>query len=151
MFTMRRFTALLAVSALAAVACGSEASPSGAGGASDDMTVTIESPDDGAEVAASFAVELSSSEELGPPDSGKMHVHLTYDGNEDDYDVVESDSYEVADLAPGEHTIEATLRNADHSPAGPADEITVTVAGGDDGGEGDKEEKDDGYDDGGGY
>ena len=137
--------ALLAAAALSSAACGSESSPSQAGAGSEDMTVAIESPDDGAEVPGSFTVELSSSEELGPPESGKMHVHIYYDGNEDDYDVVETDSYEVSDLSSGEHTIQASLRNADHSPAGPEDEISVTVTGG---GEGDEEE--DGGD-GGGY
>lgn len=148
--TMRPLIAMLAATALVAAGCGSESSDAGA--APDDMTVTIESPDDGAEVPGSFTVELSSSEELGPPDSGKMHVHLTYDGNEDDYDVVESDSYEVSDLPAGEHTIEATLRNADHSPAGPEDDISVTVTGaGDDDEKENEKEKEGGYDDGGGY
>jgi hypothetical protein len=44
--------------------------------------------------------------------------------------LVYGDTTDVSDLSPGEHTIEASLRNADHTDAGPSDEITVTVVGG---------------------
>jgi hypothetical protein len=48
-------------------------------------------------------------------------------------------------LSSGEHEVTASLRNADHSPAGDEATITVTVAGGG-GGNGGEEKDDNGYD-----
>jgi len=123
---------ILGAAALTAVlllgACGDAGDGGGsAAGSSDQPSVRVEAPADGAKVTDPFTVSLSSSEPLGPTDTGEHHVHLYYDGSDKDYDVVEADSFEVGDLAPGEHTIVASLRNADHSDAGAEDEITVTV------------------------
>jgi hypothetical protein len=59
-------------------------------------------------------------------------VHLCFDGGDCDteYSLAYGSTFEVDDLTPGEHTIEASLRNADHSDAGVADTITVTVGSG---------------------
>lgn len=137
---------VLLAAAMAAAACGSETS--GASGGGDGMEVSITAPEDGAEVTTSFTVEMSSSVELGPEETGLHHVHLFFDGNEDEYEVVPSESFEVDDLSPGEHTIGVSLRNADHSPAGAEAEITVTVAGGggDSTGTEEPDQPDDGYD-----
>ncbi|MGH3371636.1 MAG: hypothetical protein ACRDPR_16715, partial [Nocardioidaceae bacterium] len=56
-------------------------------------------------------------------------VHLCFDGEDcsTEYSLVYGDTFEIDDLAPGDHTIEASLRNADHSDAGETDTITVTV------------------------
>lgn len=115
-----------AVATLTACGGGSDDGGAAAGSGGD---LSIESPADGAEVPAAFTVEVSTGEELGPPESGAMHVHLYYDGADEDYDVVTSDSFEVEGLGSGEHTIEASLRHADHSAAGAEDTVTVTVAG----------------------
>ena len=129
-------------------ACGSETSGSNdttgteAGGSGSN--ITIDSPDDGAEVPASFTVELSTDEELSMSDSGALHVHLVYDGNEQEPDMIDSESFDVTGLEPGEHTITASLRDSAHAPTGPEDAITVMVEGG---GGGEKEdEKDEGSD-----
>jgi hypothetical protein len=137
---------LLAVPLLAA-ACGSEAN--GASGGDDGMEVSIDEPTDGAELTTPFTVEVSSSEEIGPEDTGLHHVHVFFDGNDDEYQVVTSESVEVEDLPPGDHTIGVSLRNADHSPTGAEAEISVTVVEGEDGGTGGAEDPDrtnDGYD-----
>ncbi len=115
----------------------------GAGGGAEDLSVTIESPADGDEVATPFTIELSSSVELGPIDTGAHHVHIYFDDNEDEYEVVESSTFEVTGLSPGEHEIYASLRNADHSDTGVEAEVAVTVTGAGGGGA-DKEDKDDG-------
>jgi hypothetical protein len=59
-------------------------------------------------------------------------VHLFFDTDtaSSDYDLVYGPTGQVTrELAPGEHTIIASLRNADHSDAGPSQTITVVVAG----------------------
>jgi hypothetical protein len=109
------------------------------------MTLTIESPADGDEVSTPFTLEFASSEELGPTDTGAFHVHVYYDGNEDEYEVVEESTFEVTDLPPGEHEIYASLRNADHSDTGVEAEVELTVGGS---GGGSEKKSDDG---GGGY
>ena len=129
--------------ALAIAACGDDddaATGSGDEGGNGDGTVEIASPSDGDEVDSGFELEFSSSEELGPTDTGEKHVHLYYDGS-DEYEVVESTTFTVDDLDEGEHTITAALANADHSETGAQDEITVTVGGGGGGNTGDSEDE----------
>jgi hypothetical protein len=94
------------------------------------MTLEITSPADGDTVDVPFTVELASSEELGPTESGVHHVHVFFDGNDEEYMVVEGESVEVTDLPEGEHVVNASLRNADHSPAGVETEVSVTVGTG---------------------
>lgn len=137
-------TALLLMASCGGGGGGTTDTSAGAGG-DDEMTLTIESPEAGADLPTPFTLELASSVELGPTDSGAHHVHVYYDDNEDEYEVVESDSFEVTDLPPGEHEIYASLRNADHSETGVEAAVEVTVSGGMGGSN--KEEKDDsGYD-----
>lgn len=115
--------------ALLAAACGGDdgaATATGEGG----MTLSITAPDDGAEVSLPFTVEFDSSEELGPTEDGVHHVHIYWDGDASEYTVVEAASVEVAEAPEGEHTLTASLRNADHSPAGVEVEITLTVGSG---------------------
>jgi hypothetical protein len=121
--------------ALVLAACNVGAGP----GAGDDLTLSIATPIDGAEVSVPFEVELESNVELGAPDTGNHHAHLYFDTDisSEDYDLVYGTTAEVArELEAGEHTIIASLRNADHSDAGPSQEITVTVTAGEgDGGD----------------
>ena len=132
-------------------ACGSETSASddtsgteAGGGGGGGSSITIESPEDGAEVPASFTVELSTDEELSLSDSEALHVHLVYDGNEQEPDMIDSESFDVTGLEPGQHTITASLRDSAHAPTGPEDAITVMV--GSDGGGEKEDEKDEGSD-----
>ena len=94
---------------------------------------------------------VESNVELGDPDTGNHHVHLCFDTTscDEEYELVFGDTFDVSDLSPGEHTIVASLRHADHSDAGVSDEITVTV--GDGGGMDPDTEKKDTGDNGGGY
>jgi hypothetical protein len=89
---------------------------------------------EGAQVSSPFRVELDANVPLDDPSTGEHHVHLCFDGAscdvESEYALVYGNTSDVRDLSPGEHTIEASLRNADHTDAGPSDEITVTVVGG---------------------
>jgi hypothetical protein len=148
---MARFKLLAVVAALALVAfaCGEENSSGdgAAGSGGGEPTLDITAPEDGAKVGGTFTLEFSSSEELGPTDTGAHHVHVWFDADESNYEVVESSSFEASGLSSGEHEVTASLRNADHSPAGAEETITVTVGAGAGAGEGDKD-KDSG---GGGY
>ncbi len=112
---------------------GSTTVPDGnaGGGSSSQLTVGIASPANGARVTVPFEVKLESNVPLGAPSTGEHHVHLYYDTRTPTgpYDLVYGKSFTVKDLKPGRHTILASLRNADHSDAGPRRIITVVVVG----------------------
>jgi hypothetical protein len=104
----------------------------GTGGNSGDLTLSVAAPTDGAEVSIPFEVAVTSNVPIGPPETGNHHLHIYYDGRTatGDYDVVETGTVQVTrELTPGEHTIVVSLRNADHSAAGPSQTITVVVGG----------------------
>ncbi len=130
----RTMLAGFALVALLGASCGSsEDGGSGDTGAAPGRGVAlrIAAPDDGAEVSLPFMLELDSAEPLGAPETGNNHVHVFFDGDDSSYEVVTSNTFEIGDLSPGDHTLTASLRNADHSPAGPEFTIDLTVAGGD--------------------
>lgn len=130
----RALLLLVGAVALLAAACGDGGGTSDAAGAAGgEMSLAIASPADGASVTEPFTLKVSSSVPLGEPDSGRHHVHIWFDGQEADYKINYTDSFQVEGLPAGEHVLTAALANADHSLAGPRSEITVTVGGGDDG------------------
>jgi len=132
-------TRIMAVTAIAllAAACGGDDEGATTATGEGGMTLSITAPDDGGEVSLPFTVEFDSSEELGPTDDGVHHVHIYWDGDDSEYTVVEADNIEVTEAPEGEHTLNASLRNADHSPAGVETEITLTVGSGGDSDTGD--------------
>ena len=128
----RRALAGGAVAVLAAgllAACGNTDSSGGSGSGGDSPSLSITSPSEGDSVGGTFTVKWDANVELGDPDTGRDHVHVFVDGNSNDYTVVGGDSFEVTGLSPGEHTVDVTLQNADHSPAGAEDLVDVTVSG----------------------
>ncbi|HEX5993819.1 MAG TPA: hypothetical protein VFY84_01620 [Jiangellales bacterium] len=131
-----RVMAVAAVALLVA-ACGADDDGTTTASADGGTTLSIVAPDDGAEVSLPFTVEFDSTEELGPTEDGVHHVHIYWDGDDSEYTVVEADSVEVTEAPEGEHTLNASLRNADHSPAGVETEITLTIGSGGDSGTGD--------------
>lgn len=113
-----------AVIALVVSAC------TGGGAGSDDLTLTVVAPADGAEVSIPFDVEVASNVPLDAPETGNHHVHLYFDTDisSPDYDLVYGTTWQVTrELTPGEHTIIASLRNPDHSDAGPNQTFSITV------------------------
>jgi hypothetical protein len=117
--------------ALLAAACSSDSGSASTGGASP--TVAITSPSDGAAVDRSFDVDLAVNFPIGPPDTGRDHVHLYYDGNraEGQYGIAYQKSFTVTGLSPGRHEIEAVVAHADHSTTDTHSKtITVDVASG---------------------
>jgi hypothetical protein len=122
----RRWFGGVVVLAIFASACAG-ASAAGGGG----TTLRISAPGNGAKVTEPFTIKLDSSVPLGDPSTGRNHVHFCFDGADcnAEYKLTYGDSFQVTDLAPGMHTIEASLRNADHSDAGVHTMITVNVTG----------------------
>lgn len=119
-----------------ATGCGEGDADAGSGSGGSGQSVTINEPADGASVDFPFMLNLDSSVELGPTESGNHHVHLYFDGDDSKYEVVESDSMEITDASPaaeglrsGEHEMNISLRNADHSPAGFETSVKVNVGG----------------------
>jgi len=125
---------LVIVLALVVGACAANASGGGPGGAAADGSATIRfaSPMDGAQVTIPFTVQLESNVPLGAPETGDHHAHLYFDTSTDapDYDIVYGTTWQVTRaLTPGQHKLTVALANPDHSPAGPTQQITVTVVG----------------------
>ena len=60
---------------------------------------------------------------------GRGHYHVTVDGTTIDF-MVTGPVYAIEDLAEGDHTIEVSLHNNDHTALSPAasDQVTITVA-----------------------
>lgn len=134
-YPMRLAVITFAALALVAVGCSKKASPSSGGTTSaggSTSTFSISAPSDGASVSEPFTLKVDAGQPLGDPSTGNDHVHLCFDGADCsvDYKIMYTDSMQLTDLSPGQHTIEASLRNPDHSPAGPTATITVTVTGG---------------------
>ena len=128
-------SASILILGLIATACGAGAYAASNGSASNGsgaLHITIASPASGGTVSEPFTVRLDAIEPIGDPTTGDHHVHLCFDGGSCD-ELAQSviaygTSVQVDGLSPGTHTIEASLRNADHSAAGATDTITVTVA-----------------------
>ena len=74
-----------------------------------------------------FTVTVASSVPLGTTESGLHHVHVWFDDNENDYQVVEAPSVTISDLTAGPHVVHVSLRNANHSAAGAETEVPITV------------------------
>jgi hypothetical protein len=123
---------LIGAVALLAAACG-EGGGLGDDGAADGggegMTIGIASPADGADVTQPFTLKVTASVPLGDPETGRRHVHVWFDGQEADYKINYTDTFQVEGLPAGQHVITAALANADHSLAGPKSEVTVAVGG----------------------
>lgn len=108
------------------------ATPSARPTSTSKLTLHIVAPANRARLTVPFTVRLASNMPLGAPETGRHHVHLYYDTRTPtgSYDLVYGTTFKVTDLRPGRHTILASLRNADHSDAGPRQLITVTVVRG---------------------
>ena len=121
--------ALVLALVILATACGKKNTPAAGG---SGLTLKITAPIDGASVSEPFTLEVDSSVPLGDPSTGEHHVHLCIDGASCDktYKLVYGNSFDVTGLSAGKHTLEVSLRNADHSAAGPTDTATITVTGG---------------------
>jgi hypothetical protein len=129
-----RILVVLSALVLLVAGCGGSSDDSGGGGGSGGggLTLKIVEPTDGTSVTTPFTVKVDSGVPLGTTESGKHHIHVWFDDNANQYQVVEADNVQVdsGKLSSGQHTIHASLRNANHSAAGAEAETTVMVTSG---------------------
>ena len=132
---------LLAV-VLSLSACRDVGSAGGAAGG--EMSLSIQEPEDGAQVSGEVNLAVSvEGAEIGPPDSGAMHIHVYVDDS-DQYEVVTTTETSVS-VPDGDHTVRVVLAQPNHEETEISDEVTFSVSAG----AGDTEDTGGGY--GGGY
>ncbi len=99
-------------------------------------SISILEPADGATVGATVALRVDIGGFTIYPEAielanvpGRGHYHVTVDGTTIDFQVT-GPVYAIEDLAEGDHTVEVSLHNNDHSALSPAvsDQVTITVA-----------------------
>lgn len=113
----------LSSAALVLAGCAKNQAASGSG------TLSITSPPDGASVTSPVRLVLAvKGVEIGPPSTGKMHLHIHIDGS-GKYEVLTSTTDEIA-LPAGQHTIEVVLAQPNHTETATKASVAVTVTGG---------------------
>jgi hypothetical protein len=119
----RRVQLLAALGLGLLVACAQEASPEGG-----EATLSISSPAEGDSVSGPVPLSVSvQGAEIGPHESGKMHLHVYVDDSAD-YDVITSTETTVG-VPDGTHTIRVVLSHPNHDETAISDSVRVTVAG----------------------
>jgi hypothetical protein len=97
------------------------------GGGSAEMSLSIEEPQDGAQVSGKVNLAVSvQGAEIGPPDTGAMHIHVYVDDS-DQYDVVTATETTVS-VPNGDHTVRVVLAQPNHEETGISDEVTFSVS-----------------------
>lgn len=113
-------TAVLVAFVLAA--CSKTASPSAG-------NLSIVSPKDGATVSSPVQFVLSvNGVQIGPPETGKMHVHVHIDGSSQ-YAVVANTRASLP-VPNGQHTLKVVLARPNHDETSTSASVTITVSGG---------------------
>ncbi len=99
-------------------------------------SISILAPADGATVGTTVSLRVDiggfviDAEALGQASvPGRGHYHVTVDGTTIDFEVT-GPIYAISNLAEGDHTIEASLHNNDHTALSPgvSDQVSITVA-----------------------
>jgi hypothetical protein len=127
---MSRLLALVAlVSGLMVAACNAEGAATSATGADNGLSITA--PAEDAQVQVPFTVKLKSDVPLAAPETGEHHAHIFFDGDDSQYILAYGDSVRISKLpagvGPGEHVLDASLRNADHSAAGVETKVDIDI------------------------
>jgi hypothetical protein len=134
---------LLLTLVLALAACR-DVGASGGGEPGGVMSLSIEEPQDGAMVSGKVELAVSvEGAEIGPTDSGAMHIHVYVDDS-GQYEVVTTTETTVS-VPNGDHTVRVVLAQPNHEETEISDEVTFSVSGA----TGDAEDTGGGY--GGGY
>jgi len=127
---MSRILALLALlTGLMVAGCNAENATTSATGADSGLSITA--PGENANVQVPFTVKLDSDVPLAAPDTGEHHAHIFFDGDDSHYILAYGDTIRINKLppgvGPGEHVLDASLRNADHSAAGVETQVDITI------------------------
>jgi hypothetical protein len=132
MFTtpsIRRRGVRVLVAAAFLAASGAISACDSASGAPASDQLSVVSPAAGATVGLPFTVRVQTGSPLGTTDTGRHHIHIWFDGHEDQYQISYTDTAQVTDAPAGAHTMTVSLRNADHSDAGPRIDVPLTIGG----------------------
>ncbi|MGH3318412.1 MAG: hypothetical protein ACRDO0_19880 [Nocardioidaceae bacterium] len=109
--------------------CNAENATTSATGADSGLSIT--SPSENGNVQVPFTVKLASDVPLAAPDTGEHHAHIFFDGDDSHYILAYGDSIRINKLppgvGPGEHVLDVSLRNADHSAAGVETQVDITI------------------------
>jgi hypothetical protein len=117
---------LLLTLVLALAACR-DVGDSGGGEPGGAMSLSIEEPQDGEMVSGKVDLAVSvDGAEIGPPESGAMHIHVYLDDS-DNYEVVTSTETSVS-VPNGEHTLRVVLAEPNHEETAISDEVTLNVS-----------------------
>jgi hypothetical protein len=94
-----------------------------------EPTLSIQSPSAGDSISGPVQLSVSvDGAEIGPPETGNMHVHVYVDDS-GEYEVVTS-SETTLDVPDGAHTLRVVLAQPNHDETGTTDSVSVTVSGG---------------------
>jgi hypothetical protein len=130
---LRALAAAMTLALPTLAACDSTGSGAGGGGGGDGGgggTLSVAAPAPNSTVSTPFQLKVVTSVSLGTTETGRHHIHVWFDGNEDKYQILYGDTGQVGDVPAGSHTMTVSLRNANHSDAGPRVEVPITVGAG---------------------
>ena len=98
-------------------------------GTGGQMGLSIQEPQDGAQVSGKVNLAVSvEGAEIGPTDSGAMHLHVYVDDS-GEYEVVETTETTVP-VPNGEHSLRVVLAHPNHEETEISDEVTFSVSAG---------------------
>jgi hypothetical protein len=125
--TMTKLRFLCLPVLLVALAACRDVGTAGGGGGGGEATLSIQEPQDGAEVSGKVRLAVSvAGAEIGPPESGAMHLHV-YEDDSGDYEVVTSTESSVS-VPNGEHSLRVVLAQPNHEETEISDEVTFNVS-----------------------
>jgi hypothetical protein len=93
-------------------------------------TLAVSEPGTSATVTVPFTLRVLTNVRLGTPSSGDYHVHVYFDDHVNEYTVLTGLSMQVTKAPAGVHVMHLSLRNANHSAAGVATSISLTIGEG---------------------
>jgi hypothetical protein len=97
--------------------------------AGGEATLSIQSPGEGDSISGPVPLAVSvEGAEIGPPETGNMHIHV-YVGDSGDYEVVTT-SETTLGVPDGSHTLRVVLAQPNHDETATTDSVRVSVSGG---------------------
>jgi hypothetical protein len=126
-----RVLRILAVVALVALGgCATKDTPNTTASNVAGLTLSVVEPKDGQTVHLPFQIKVKSNEKLGRAATGVYHIHIWFDNNPADYNMIESDTGEITSATAGPHTLHVSLNYANHDPTGVETSVDINIANG---------------------